>query len=410
MGSQCSSKAEISALWAKLPEGRQIVITRDKITISDIHSTPAATLEFGSRVMYEDIGELSNCQTEDIIADMNDDSSVGRLGLYESSASLHTVERDDMVEEFARDDPNQEVINISGSPEWKSIGDNYGSLSDQPMAVSNKPEHASNDSIYHERNPTTYFPTLLDFDQDVMELEKMSEQFDIENKTADNEIEVLSQKIDNGNVDTHETADCEKVDGEKKDWEEVIKMDSVEARVKTTSSPVVTEEGHIIQKKAKQFEQKGKRECHVYFTPRTASEIWPPLVVTVDETWPLVKVIRKSLAEAQRTIIKGDREGTHDWVFKYHPNKEIRKIKSELKVLFGRKALVCLGGNLKKNIKDMTNDLIIKIWILQKNTKTPKKLQKAVAIRRARSSPNTSYVTSKVTMKRRGRRKSKNNG
>lgn len=409
MGSQCSSKAEISALWDKLPEGRQIIITRDRITISDTPFTPAAALEIGSRVVYQDIGDFST-GIEDIVINMNnaqcddDDSSVGRLSQmptngHESSASLHTVEREDMVEVF------QEVMNPPRNlDEWKL--DDYCALSDQP--TSNDPAYASTDSFLHERNPTTYFPTLLDFEEHGMEV---SEQNDIDNE-AINEVEVLTRTmVDNKDAYTPAMSGSEEVDAEKKDWEEVIKMDSV-VREKNCSTPVMTENGQIIQKKiATQFEQKGKRECHVYFTPRTASEIWPHLVVTVDETWPLVKVIRKSLAEIQRAIIKGDREGTHDWVFSYHPNKEIRKIKRELKVLFGRKALVCLGGNLKKNIKDMTSDFIIKIWILQKTSKikAPKSLPKPAAARRARSTPNTSYITTKVTMKRQGRRQAKKN-
>ena len=76
--------------------------------------------------------------------------------------------------------------------------------------------------------------------------------------------------------------------------------------------------------------------------------------------------MRKSIAELQRAINKGDRDGTHDWVFGYHPNKEVRKIKKELKILFGRRAIEFRDSNLKKPIKSMTKDFVNKLWILQK--------------------------------------------
>lgn len=139
-------------------------------------------------------------------------------------------------------------------------------------------------------------------------------------------------------------------------------------RVERKNSQVLqNEQGVLLKKKlATQLEQKGMRECHVYFTPRTSAEIWPPLIVTVGEEWDFVKVMRKSIAELQRCINKGDRDGTHDWLFDYHPNKNIKEIKNDLKVLFGPKVICFRCSHLKKCIKDVTTDFINKVWILQK--------------------------------------------
>jgi len=134
------------------------------------------------------------------------------------------------------------------------------------------------------------------------------------------------------------------------------------------SGNLKTEEGVVLAKKlATQAEQKGMRECHVYFTPRTSAEIWPPLVVTVGEDWDFLKVMRKSIADLQRSVNKGERDGTHDWLFNYHPNKNIKKMRQDLKVLFGRKVVSFRDSNLKKCVKDVTGDFINKMWILRKD-------------------------------------------
>merc|ERR1719461_1558476 len=123
--------------------------------------------------------------------------------------------------------------------------------------------------------------------------------------------------------------------------------------------PIHNEDGRVILKKlATRHEQKGARECQVFFTPRNPTKQWPHLVVTVGESWPWIKIMRKSLAQVQRTLKKGDRGGSHDWVFNYHPNKEIKKIRKELKVLLGARGLEFVGGNLKKPISAATKDFV----------------------------------------------------
>merc|ERR550534_177090 len=142
------------------------------------------------------------------------------------------------------------------------------------------------------------------------------------------------------------------------------------ASMQKRDKPVVirNEDGAILSKKlATQAEQKGMRECHVYFTPRTSAEIWPPLVVTVGEDWNFLKVMRKSIANYQRSTRKGERDGTHDWLFEYNPNKDVKKIRTELKVLFGPKVVSFRDSHLRKNLKDVTKEFINKMWILQKN-------------------------------------------
>jgi len=169
------------------------------------------------------------------------------------------------------------------------------------------------------------------------------------------------------------------------------------------SSVVETEDGVLLARKlATQREQKGMRECHVYFTPRTAAEIWPPLIVTVGEEWDFVKVMRKSIADLQRCIKKGERDGTHDWLFDYHPNKDIKKIKKELKVLFGQKVISFRGSHLKKHLKDVSGDFINKMWILQiqedKNYKgrtKPNSQQKSS--RNVRASKSKNYMKKRST-------------
>merc|ERR1719461_540315 len=132
--------------------------------------------------------------------------------------------------------------------------------------------------------------------------------------------------------------------------------------------PIHNEDGRVILKKlATSHEQKGARECQVFFTPRNPTRQWPHLIVTVGETWPWIKIMRKSLATIQKSIKKGDRKGTHDWVFGYHPNKDIRKIRKELKVLLGNGGLEFRDGLLKKKVNAATKDFVNKIWVIQKD-------------------------------------------
>ena len=108
----------------------------------------------------------------------------------------------------------------------------------------------------HERNPTTIFPTSLDIGSD-SELEGASMQ----------SMEAFFQQQD------------DQVDSALES-----KSDDDTPSKKVTSPVTKNLQGQVLLKKlATHYEQKGKLECHVYFTPRTSAEIWPHLVVTVHE-------------------------------------------------------------------------------------------------------------------------------
>jgi len=206
-----------------------------------------------------------------------------------------------------------------------------------------------------ERSPTTIFTTRSIAEENMRDLQNF-----------------LKQQL--GSVGSPEERSLETILGNEMSPASSPKEESKEDKVavirveRKKSGVVRTEEGRVLAKKlATQAEQKGMRECHVYFTPRTSAEIWPPLVVTVGEDWDFVKVMRKSIANLRRAMNKGERDGTHDWLFDYHPNKDIKKIKKDLKVLFGRKVVSFRDSNLKKSVKDVTGDFINKMWILQKD-------------------------------------------
>jgi len=203
-----------------------------------------------------------------------------------------------------------------------------------------------------DRSPTTKFTTRSIAEENMRDLQNFLKQ---QLSSGFPDQRSYETKIYQGNV-----LPCspQRMDNEAK----VIPVERKNSKV------LKTEEGNTIAKKlATQAEQKGMRECHVYFTPRTSAEIWPPLVVTVGEDWDFMKVMRKSIADLQRSMNKGERDGTHDWLFDYHPNKEISKIRNDLKVLFGKKVVTFRDSHLKKSIKDITGDFINRMWILQKS-------------------------------------------
>lgn len=176
-----------------------------------------------------------------------------------------------------------------------------------------------------------------------------------------------------------------------------------------------TANGVGLQKKiTTSYQHKGKLECHVYFTPRTSVEVWPHLAVTVREDWDFLKVMRKSIAEIQRAIKKGDRDGTHDWVFAYEPNKQVKKIKKELRVLFGGMAIEFSDSNLKKKIKTKAEGFVNKMWVLPKKSigeqdkgRHSRTVSSQVGVHRAKSQPPLKKKLkggSRVTSKRQSRK------
>jgi len=369
MGTQCS-QIELSMLWEKLPEGREIIITRDRIAVKNTYLSP--TLDVENRVIHQDIGEClvskEDYRSSHAAKTVVSESEYGLSGAMEtrgmrrSSLLIRRGQDSEKGRVISKNDVSEEpsVIVFESAPDASEVqidsksilGETHAKIKLEELNFYNLSSYSVLcDSWLNDKMITTRFPTITSLDGNSEDIERIFQK-------VDEESEVLNQ-ISSMNMTGKKSRE------ELEESEQKV-MPGVK---KERSLPLKTEDGVIITKKlATQQEQKGKRECHVYFTPRTASEIWPHLVVTVGESWQLLKVMRKSIANIQRTIRKGDREGTHDWVFAYHPNKEIRKIKSELKVLFGRKALVCIGGNLKKQIKDMTNDFIINLWILQKRS------------------------------------------
>jgi len=346
MGLECSQEKpfDLSVLWSTLPPNGEIVITRDKITVTENPSLPQ--LDISNRVIYENCNiaeeddlwsNLSNHLSDDagnVNACFNSSGSLTRLNSISSAELLSYWPSNADVKQNQFDDEEMEM-----SPEVEIIAQTK--LVSPPSSVTQYEDSQGsvNSLVFdqmHERNPTSRFQTPLDIGTDsgaATIVEPFLQQWD----------DAVESKLD-AKTDTNITP------------KKVHCM-----------SPLKTTNGAVLPKKiATMYEQKGKLECHVYFTPRTSAEIWPRLVVTVYEDWDFLKVMRKSIAEIQRAIKKGDRDGTHDWVFEYHPNKQVGKIRKELRVLFGGTAIEFRDSNLKKNIKTMTKEFVNKMWVLQK--------------------------------------------
>jgi len=374
MGVECSQgkPCDIGVLWGELPPNGEIVITRDKITITEKPNLPK--LDISNRVIYwdsniaeehdlwenqfkhipDDVGNVSErFNSPGSLARLSSNSSsVEVISNWPSNAVINQNQFDDTETEMS---PEVEIISQRKLLESSSVipyDDSQGSVNS--LVIGEMPE----------RKPNTHFKTLLDSGTDsesAMSVEPFLQQWvdAVESKlAAETDVDITPKKVHR-------------------------------------MSPVKTTNGAVLPKKiATMYEQKGKIECHVYFTPRTSAEIWPRLVVTVNEDWNFLKVMRKSIAEIQRAIKKGDRDGTHDWVFEYHPNKQVRKIKKELRVLFGATAVEFRDSNLKKKIKSMTKDFVNKVWVLQKKGsgghtrgKSSRTLQRELGHLRAKSMP-----------------------
>merc|ERR1719193_1316390 len=124
--------------------------------------------------------------------------------------------------------------------------------------------------------------------------------------------------------------------------------------------------GEVISKKlATKEELDGAILAHVYFTTARSGK-WPPFIISVPKEYNFMKLMRKAIAGMQKTIRKGDRP-SHDWIFKYHVNKQIPEMRKELKVLFGRKKVEFRGTNLNKGLESAKLDpLVNRFWILPK--------------------------------------------
>jgi len=124
--------------------------------------------------------------------------------------------------------------------------------------------------------------------------------------------------------------------------------------------------GEVISKKlATQEELDGKILAHVYFTTARSGK-WPPFIISVPKGYNFMKLMRKAIAGMQKSIRKGERP-CHDWIFKYHVNKQVPKMRKELKVLFGRTKVEFRGTNLNKGLESANLDpLVNRFWILPK--------------------------------------------
>jgi len=401
MGTQHSELGlyDLRDLWNYVPAGGEIVVTRDKITVSN-----SPTLEIKNRVLLDDLNP------SDLVLNLNLSQVHYSNSEFENAISPKTSLSVPMSPEIK---PVTLPATRSYSNRWESRRNTYGSIDE---ATHLTPKHSKVSSVvllspeqflnqddlyggqsfggfdtmeniqevslsedrddYLDRMPTTVFRTGSSRTLRTMYANDVDEEED-----QGSWVDEKSESIADSNIDEHEEA---KTPGA---------SDLIYHPMPVTATPITTDKGIVLLKKlATQYEQKGQLECHVYFTPRTSAEIWPHLIVMVDENWQMIKVLRKALAEMQRTIKIGDREGTHDWIFDYHPNKNIKKIRKELKILFGPRALNFRDSNLKKMIKDSTSDFINKMWILQKSDYSGKQ-------RRGRSRGATSR--SKGSMKNR---------
>jgi len=323
---------DLGVLWRALPPNIKIEITREKVTV--IKKPDPPKLDISTRVINENYNnEEEHDLWANLVKQLSDDDTGSVKKCFNFTDRMPSMDSNSSVEVI----PQLQKPDISGvhsaemeiemsTPEVKIIS--------PPIF---KQSSSSSDLIGEilERKVATLFDTFVDIvtDSDGGVSPVLQQQ--------------SAKKIKpDGKTDVHITP------------KEVQRL-----------SPVNTANGGFLPKKiAKVYEQKGKLECHVYFTPRTSAQIWPHLTLTVHEDWDFLKIMRKSIAEIQRAIKKGDRDGTHDWVFGYHPNKQVEKIKKELRVLFGGRATEFRGSNLKKKIKPTTKNFVNKMWVLQKKS------------------------------------------
>jgi len=410
MGSKQSQLGlyDLRELWSIVPQNGEIVVTRDKITVSN-----SPSLEIKNRVVHYDYhpgtqSPATGGNRRQLMVSLSDlDYVQGEQYDFTprsySGVLHHPLQRNFIPasrygstayspHKYAKESPSAgeevKVIRASHHPKVSSVVVLPTEETDEEVDEVYKTERES-EHFLHERAPTTIFKTRSMDEGDRRELVALLAQH-----SGDMEAPIRHwdrQSYDNIKVPM-------KIEEKLQEHRRVGSKTSPELGERRNSNPMVTDKGVVLAKKlATKHEQKGKLECHVYFTPRTSAEIWPHLVVTVGEEWDFIKVIRKCLADMQRTIKRGDRCGTHDWIFDYHPNKELWKIKKDLKVLFGRRALTFRDSNLKKQIKEATNEFVNKMWIVTKDSAEEKKHSK----RRSRVNRNNldSSAKSRVRVK-----------
>jgi len=324
---------DLRVLWRSLPSNIKIEITREKVTVTKKPDFPK--LDISTRVTYENYNiEEEHDLWADMVKQLSDDTGSVKecFNFTERLPSIDSTSSAEVIPKLQKPDisgvHSAEMEIEMSTPEVEIIS---------PPVF--KQSTSSSDLIDEilERKISTLFDTFLDIGTD--------------SDTAGSVEPLLQQQ-----------------------YAEEYKLDAktdvdISSKGVQLLSPVNTANGAFMPKKIpKVYEQKGKLECHVYFTPRASAQIWPHLILTVHEDWDFLKIMRKSIAQIQRTIKKGDRDGTHDWVFGYHPNKQVRKIKKELRVLFGGRAIEFRDSNLNKKIKTMTKNFVNKIWVLQKKS------------------------------------------
>jgi len=385
MGTQHSELGlyDLRDLWNYVPAGGEIVVTREKITVSN-----SPTLEIKRRVLLHDLkpGDMlvnlpRNMYSDDYDPDLTPATSLDRpispidvtpLPIRSNRTRYGSMRSTyGSIDEGRHMTPKHSKVSsliLLNPGQFPSEGDlHYPDLGFG--GEDTIPEPGFTPSMekldYLERMPTTLFRTRSSLSKDKMTLQRIfaknPDEAEGQGRHWERLLEQKSVNLLDADIDEHEEVKC------------VETSDLMYNPSPLATNPITTDKGVVLLKKlATQFEQKGKLECHVYFTPRTSAEIWPHLIVMVDETWHFIKVMRKALAEMQRKINIGDRDGTHDWIFDYHPNREVSKIRKDLKILFGPRALRFRDSNLKKIIKESTSDFVNKMWILQKSSVSDK--------------------------------------
>jgi len=401
MGSQSSQPGfvDLGTFWDKVPSGGEIIITRNKITISD-----SPRLDIGERVLFNDLiptrhGQLRVSRLdigEKVVSNDLKPTRHSRLRVSLSDLNFED-DADSVMSPTIRVIPDRELEDNKRSensftlsphkivtpgrcefrPEFSPTGKSFNSPIQFRDALASYPTPATSPDIsegysskFRQRTDSLYFLPAVN-SEGWEYLSESNRAPSLEENMRDLQ-SFLKQHLASSGYITEPCKESNLGRDVSVSGSTINTMTSEDRRasIQKRNHPAVirNEEGTILAKKlATQAEQKGMRECHVYFTPRTSGEIWPPLVVTVGEEWNFLKVMRKSIADYQRSMSTGERDGTHDWLFEYHPNKDVKKIRTELKVLFGPKVISFRDSHLRKNLKDVTKEFINKMWILQKD-------------------------------------------
>jgi len=138
-------------------------------------------------------------------------------------------------------------------------------------------------------------------------------------------------------------------------------------------SMIQTKNGVVIGKKLAVRDDVGmdKIQVQVHFTPESQRVKYPPLLVFADKSWTFLTLIRKAIADKQRSLVEGEIP-VFDWIFDYDVNNGIPKLKSGVKVIFGPQYLVFRDSNLKKKVDSFVdyhmtkNSFVIKLWVFPK--------------------------------------------